>query len=122
VNEYLHKTPLLRQGAGVYINSHATTPVRFSSVTGMLVHYKLLNLAQRYRPPAPGVSGSPYMADRVPELMRRHVRYAARMAALMDADLRAPGVTLEVGDSMTMADRGLMEAPAAFRAWLQGET
>jgi hypothetical protein len=120
VNEILHKTPLLRDGAGVYLGSHTTTPVRLSGVTGTLLHYKLLNLARRFRPTQPGIDGNPYMANRPTDLMRRHVRYAARMADLLRADLRQPGITMSLDDSLILADRGLMQAPATFRAWLRG--
>jgi hypothetical protein len=52
--------------------------------------------------------------------MRRHVRYAARMADLLGAGLPQPGVSMEIGDSLIMAESGLMQAPAAYRAWLRG--
>ena len=120
VNEVLHKTPLLRHGAGIYLGPHNTTPVRLSGVTCALLHYKLLNLAMRYQPARPGIDGNPYMADRPSDLMRRHVRYAARMADVLGADLRQPGITMELGDSLALAERGLMQAPAEFRDWLLG--
>jgi hypothetical protein len=78
VNEFLHKTPLLRQGAGTYLNSHNTTPLRISGITGAFLHYKLLNLAMRFQPARPGIGGKPFMANRPSDLMRRHVRYAAQ--------------------------------------------
>jgi hypothetical protein len=51
--------------------------------------------------------------------MRRHARYAARMADLLGADLRAPGITMALADSLTLVERGLMQAPAPFRDWLR---
>ncbi len=120
VNETLHKTPLLRHGRGVYINSHGTTPVRLSGVTGIMLHYKLMNLVERYRPAVPGIGGNPFMADRPPDLMRRHARYAARMAELLEADLHVPEISVDLPDSLTLVARGLMQAPPGFWDWLDG--
>jgi len=115
--EYLHKTPLLKQGAGIYVGSHNTTPVRVSGIFGTLLHYKLLNIAARFQPARPGIDGNPFMAGRPPELMRRHVRYAARLPALTKADLRRPGLTRELTDSLTLTAEGVMRAPDAYLAW-----
>jgi len=117
-HEYLAKVPLLRGDAGIYTNPHNCTPCRFSPISGLLLHYKLLNLAARFRPPRPGIGGNPFMADRMPDLMRRHARYAARMECLMHAHLHQPGVSQELAHSLILADRGLMRAPAHFRQWL----
>jgi hypothetical protein len=52
------------------------------------------------------------MADRTPDLMRRHARYAAHLADLADRDLFDPAASAELADSLTLADRGLTPAPA----------
>ena len=53
-----------------------------------------------------------------PETLRRHVRYAARLASLSDVDLFKAGVSEELADNLTLAERGLMQAPRKFRDWL----
>jgi tetratricopeptide (TPR) repeat protein len=117
VQEMLHKVSLTRCGAAAYLGSHNTTPVRFAAVSGLLLHYKLFNLVLR-RGHCWSAGGNPYMADRTPELMRRHVRYAARIGDLLGRDLFEPGVSAELADSLSLADRGLMRAPACYRDWL----
>lgn len=119
VNEYLHKVPLLRHATGTYLNSHNTTPVRLSGVSGTLLHYKLLNLALRFRPLNRADSGNPYMADRSPDLMRRYVRYTAHMEQLRNADLWRAGISEPLADSLTLADRDIMRVPASYRDWLR---
>jgi Trp operon repressor len=51
--------------------------------------------------------------------MRRHIRYARRMAEILDGDLIQPGVSERLTDSLALADRGLMTAPPEFRRWLE---
>ncbi len=111
----LHKVSLVRADAAVWLGSHATTPVRLAPVGGLLLHYKLFNLARRQ---AHGPAGWLYMADRTPDLMRRHVRYAARLADLANRDLFDPAASAELADSLTLADRGLTPAPSEYRSWL----
>lgn len=118
-SEILHKTPLVRNSADKYINSHSTTPLRLSRISALLLHYKLFNLAIRFKPPEVSAGGNPFVASRSPEIMRRHVRYAARMANLLNARLVKPEVSETLTDSFVLADRGLMQAPAEFRHWLR---
>ncbi len=117
--EYLHKVPLIKSSRGVALNAHETTHLRFADITGALLHYKLLNLAIRSKEPRSSDRGNPFVArDRNAETLRRHVRYASRLAALSDVDLFKTGVSEELADSLTLADRGLMQAPRKFRDWL----
>lgn len=117
--EYLHKVPLIKSSRGVALNSHETTHLRFADITGALLHYKLLNLAIRSKEARSSCGGNPFVArDRNAETLRRHVRYASRLAALSDVDLFKTGVSEELADSLTLADRGLMQAPRKFRDWL----
>ena len=119
IHEVLHKVPLIRQRSGRHINSHNTTPLRFARISAVLLHYKLLNLALRFRPSRGSASGNPFMANRTPDIMRRHVCYAARMARLLDTNLLQPDLSETLTDSLILADRGLMQAPTEFRHWLQ---
>jgi tetratricopeptide (TPR) repeat protein len=121
VHEILHKVPLIRHGSGYRIGSHNTTPLRFAQISAVLVHYKIRNLALRYRPQAQGAGGNPFMANRTPDLMRRHVRYAARMSSLLNADLPQPNLSETLTDSLALVGRGLMQAPAEFQQWLKGQ-
>ena len=59
-------------------------------------------------------------ADADVEAIRRHARYAARLEPLWSADLPKPGVSRELADSMTLAERGLMDISDAYRQWLGG--
>ena len=119
--EFLHKTPLWRLDAGELLNSHETTPLALADVTSALLHYKLFNMTVRGRHLAPEDGALPYLeADANVEVMRRHTRYAARLAELWRADLVAPGVSREVGDSLTLVAHGMMEAPPGYRAWIAG--
>jgi hypothetical protein len=86
-----------------------------SSVSGLLLHYKLFNLASRRGRTPTGVN--PYMDDRTPDLMRRHIRYAACMDDLLDRDLVQVDISAELADSFTLAERGLMRAPIEYRQW-----
>ena len=116
--ETLHKTPLIRDCRSNYINSHNTTPLRLSGLTVLLLHYKLLNLTRRFQPSGRANGVNPFMANRSPEIMRRHVRYVAEMASILDAALVKPEFSETLTDSMALADRGLMQAPTAWREWL----
>ena len=119
VHEILHKVPLLRHGH--HIDSHCTIPLQFAKITAVLLHYKLLNLALGYRAPGSWAGGNPYRVDRSPDLMRRHVRYAAGMPWLLKSDLIRPKRSEALTDSLVLADRGLMQAPAEFRRWLEAQ-
>jgi tetratricopeptide (TPR) repeat protein len=119
VHEMLHKMPLIRHRSGCYLDSHNTTPLRLGQMSALLLHYKLLNLALRFRPSGATAGDNPFMTNRGPDLMRRHVRYAARMAKLLDADLVKRDLTETLTDSLVLADRGLMQAPIDFRRWLE---
>jgi hypothetical protein len=117
--EYLHKVPLWRLDAGRLINSHETTAMRFADVSAALLHYKLMNVALRGRE---STGGSDFLeADAHPEAIRRHSRYAARLARLWRADLAAPGVSRRLEDSLTLARRGLMDMSEAYRRALETE-
>jgi TolA-binding protein len=118
--EYLHKVPLIKSSCGVALNSHETTHLRFADVTGALLHYKLLNLAIHSKQRPSGEAGNPFVAsDRSGQIMRRHQRYMSRLASLRDVDLFKAGVSEELADSLTLADRGLMRASPKYRDWLQ---
>ena len=121
-SEYLHKTPLWRSDRGRMINSHETTPLRFADVTGVLLHYKLMNIALRGRNVRVAQDGVGLVeADSSIEIMRRHSRYAARLDAIWRADLFKPGVSAALSDSLTLADRGIMETSPVYREWLRAE-
>ena len=78
-----------------------------------------MNVALRGREAGPELAGTAYLeADGDVEAIRRHSRYAARLARLWRADLIKPGVSRELEDSLAMAARGLMDAPGAYRDWL----
>ncbi len=114
--EFLHKIPLWRLDAGVLINSHETTHLKFADVSAALLHYKMMNVALRGRE---AKAGSAFLeADADVEAIRRHSRYAARLEALWRADLVKPGVSRELADSVTMAERGLMDISDDYRDWL----
>ena len=119
--EFLHKVPLWRLDAGKLLSSHETTHLRFADVTGALLHYKLMNVALRGRDATPERAGAVFLeADSDIDAIRRHVRYAARLDRLWSADLVAPGVSRQIGDSLDMTARGLMEASPEYREWLRG--
>ena len=109
--EYLHKIPLVNSRRGIYVTSHDTTPLRLSRLTGALLHYKLMGLANSHSPVA--------ATGRSVEVMRRYERYATGLGAVSHEDLRRPGLTQALTDSFTLAERGLMQAPSEFRAWLE---
>jgi predicted Zn-dependent protease len=118
--EYLHKVPLWRLDAGLLINSHETTHMRFADVSAALLHYKLMNVALRGRETRPEHAGMTYLeADAGVEAIRRHARYAARLDRLWLNDLRMPEVSRELTDSLTLAGRGLMEISDDYRRWLE---
>jgi tetratricopeptide (TPR) repeat protein len=108
--EYLQKVPLIRSGRGVYLNAHEITPLRFSAVTGILLHYKLLGLADEL--------GSGRQKDCIIDVTRRNNRYLTLLKTLQGADLRLPGISEPLADSLVMADSGLIRAPREFRDWL----
>jgi len=117
--EYLHKVPLWRLDAGLLINSHETTHMRFADVSAALLHYKLMNVALRGRQTRPDEAGPAYLeTDTGVEIMRRYTRYAARLDRLWLSDLVKPGVSRQLADSLTLAERGLMQISDAYRAWL----
>ena len=88
--EFLHKTPLWRLDAGLLINSHETTHLRFADVSAALIHYKLMNVALRGRHATVEAGGTAFVEDDSSvDAMRRHARYAARLARLWRAELFA---------------------------------
>ena len=118
--EFLHKTPLWRLDAGDLLNSHETTPLALADVTSALIHYKLMNMVLRGRELSPEHGALPYLEPDAPiEVMRRHSRYVARLSALSRVDLVKPGVSRELADSMTLAERGVMEASEDYREFLR---
>ena len=120
--EFLHKTPMWRLDAGLLINSHETTHLKFADVSAALLHYKMMNVTLRGRNAAAEAAGTAYVeADSSVDAMRRHSRYAARLAPLWRADLAATGVTRELEPSLALAERGLMDISPDFREWLAGE-
>ena len=120
--EFLHKTPMWRLDAGLLINSHETTHLKFADVSAALLHYKMMNVVLRGRHAAEEAAGTAYVeADSSVDAMRRHSRYHARLAPLWRADLVASGLTRELGSSLTLAERGLMDISHDFREWLTGE-
>ena len=120
--EFLHKTPMWRLDAGLLINSHETTHLKFADVSAALLHYKMMNVVLRGRHAAEEAAGTAYVeADSSVDAMRRHSRYAARLAPLWRADLAAPGVTRELEPSLTLATRGLMDISPDYREWLASE-
>ena len=117
--EFLHKTPLWRLDAGLLINSHETTHLRFADVSAALLHYKMMNVALRGRDARVEAGGTAFLeADAEVEAIRRHSRYAARSRALWRADSFQPGVSREMADSLTLAERGLMDVSKDYRDWL----
>ena len=118
VKEYLQKVPLIKSGRGIYIDNHATTAVRFASVTGALLHYKMIGLrAKRDTAPA-NKEGNPFVTDLGLETMRRYEQYASHLTALSNVDLRASEASQPLTDSLTLASRGLMRSPAKFLRWM----
>jgi tetratricopeptide (TPR) repeat protein len=119
--EYLHKVPLWRLDAGLLINSHETTHMRFADVSSALLHYKLMNVALRGNQTRPEEAATTYLeADAGVEAIRRHARYAERLDRLWRSDLVKPGVSRELSDSLTLAGRGLMAMSDDYRRWLEG--
>jgi hypothetical protein len=119
--EYLQKVPLIKSGRGIHLDSHDSTALRFASLTGALLHYKMLDLrTKRDRSPATK-GGNPFRADGGLETMRRYERYASQLAAIDGVDLRVPGVSQVLTDSLTLANQGLMHAPAEFLRWMGRE-
>jgi tetratricopeptide (TPR) repeat protein len=120
--EFLHKTPLWRLDAGELLNSHETTPLALADVTGALIHYKMMNMVLRGRDLAPEHGALPYLEPDAPtEVMRRHSRYVARLSALSRVDLPKPGVSRELTESMTLAERGVMEVSEDYRRFVRSE-
>jgi hypothetical protein len=116
VKEYLQKVPLIKSGCVIYVGNHETTPLRFSSVTTALLHFKMLGVIDQADGPLTG--GLEDNGQRGLEVMHRYERYASRIATLKGRDLRVPGVSQLLVDSLTLADRGVMQAPAPFRDWM----
>lgn len=118
--EFQHKVPLIKSSCGLALNAHETTHLRFANITGALLHYKLLNLAIRGKKLRSSDGANPFVpTNRGAEIVRRHERYASRLASMRNVDLFKAGVSEELADSLTLADRGLMQAPRQFRDWLQ---
>lgn len=115
--EYLHKIPLIKSSRTLYIDNHESTSARFAAVTGVLLHYKILGLLGK-RDNA-HQDGNSFQTDFSIEMMRRYARYAARLPALDGVELRMSAVSQMMTDSLSLADRGLMEAPREFRLWLE---
>jgi predicted Zn-dependent protease len=117
--EFLHKTPMWRLDAGKLINSHETTHLKFADVSATLLHYKLMNVALRGREAGAQRAGAGFLeADADVEAIRRHARYAARLERLWRADLVKPGLSRELADSLTLAERGLMDVSRDYREWV----
>ena len=112
--EYLHKVPIIRCGRGVRLDSHDTTHLRLASVTGALLHYKLLAIGP--------TGGNRSVSGRLIQVKHRYQRYASRLPALQGVDLRLPGISRPLADSLIMADQGLMRAPQGYRQWLEEHT
>ncbi len=120
--EFLHKIPLWRLDAGLLINSHETTHLQFADVSAALLHYKMMNVALRGRDATVEEAGTAFLEkDADVEAIRRHSRYAARLAKIWRADLVKPGVSRELEDSVTLAGRGLMDMSDDYRDWLKRE-
>jgi tetratricopeptide (TPR) repeat protein len=116
-HEQLQKIPLLRADGGRYVNPHETTAARMASVSGVLIHYKLFSMAQRYQARSADQPGNPFVhGDRAADFKRRSARYLRRIAAVRDADLRQPGVSARIGNSRALLELGLMRTQAAERA------
>ena len=118
--EYLHKVPLIKSSCGVHIGPHETTPLRLAEVSGALLHYKMLALAMHQRQSDATEHKWFSVRNRIFDVMHRYERYASRLAALEDMDLRAPGVSQLLTGSLSLVDRGLMRAPPEF--WRPLET
>ena len=92
--------------------------MRFADVSTALLHYKLMNVALRGRGEARRAGTAFLEADADVEAIRRHARYAARLERLWRSDLRAPGVSRRIEDSLALAWRGLMDSSDDFRGWI----
>jgi hypothetical protein len=114
--DYLTKTPLIKAGRGIHLNSHETTPLRLAEVSGVLLHYKLLSLAEAQ---ARSSAGSTIWSNLGPDDMRRQARSFHRLSGLRNADITQPGITETLTDSLILAERGLMQAPPDYLAWLK---
>ena len=112
--EFLHKVPLIKRGAGAYLTSHETTPLKLADVTGIFLHYNIIDLPGKIAK----MKSSGGTTDRKPPVMRRYEQYASQLDAMMGFDPRATGVSQQLCDSLELADRGLMQAPPRFRRWL----
>ena len=85
-----------------------------------LIHYKLMNMVLRGRDLAPEHGALPYLEPDAPtEVMRRHSRYVARLSALSRVDLVKPGVSRELTESMTLAERGVMEVSEDYQKFVR---
>jgi tetratricopeptide (TPR) repeat protein len=116
--EYLHKVPLIKSDRTIYIENHETPHLKLASITGVHLHYKLLDLVRRAAESAPGRTHDSYLRDRAVQARQRYRRYASRLAAAGALEFYAPSISETVGDSLSMAEQGLMRATPEFRRWL----
>lgn len=119
VYETLHKVPLVRGDVVRYLGSHNATISRPSDVSSLLLHYKSIDLFEMVGQRIPSDAGRKVVSDRVASTFRRYQRYAQRLDEVAHTDLRVEGVTRELADSLVLTDRGLINAPPAYRRWLQ---
>lgn len=117
--DYLTKTPLIKAGRAIHLNSHETTPLRLAAVSGVLLHYKLLSLAEAHARSRAGAGSDTIWSNLGPDDMRRQERSFRRLAALREADITRSGVTETLTDSLTLTERGLMQASPDYLAWLK---
>jgi tetratricopeptide (TPR) repeat protein len=120
--EYLLKVPLIKARCGVHLNSHETTPLKLSQVTGALLHYKLLSLTDAHLQSIREDRKIQIRTDIGPDSMRRYERYVRHFDAIRNSDLRRPDLSEMLTDSLTLADSGLIRAPPSFRHWLSLRT
>ncbi len=116
--EFLHKVPLIKRRAGVYLMSHETTPLKLADVTGVFLHYSITDLPNKIAKMKCTEDTKPVTSDRKPSVMRRYEQYASQFESIISLDLRSPGVSQLLGDSLELVDRGLMQAPPGFRGWV----
>ena len=117
----LQKTPFLKGGRGSYLNNHETTPVRLSSVSAALLHFKCANLFAKAGQPCINREDAGYFPDLVPGCTRRYERYASASDRLLKFDLLDHALTRRLGNSLELVEHELMQAPAAYLDWLEGE-
>jgi hypothetical protein len=106
----LTKTPVIRGGRSIRFlsSSHEVTPAAVSTVTGVLLHFKVAGELSQWDQRGIG--------DRMPLCTRRHLQYARELAAL-DADVSLIGpATVRYETSRQLIELGLIACPAGFLA------